>query len=414
MSLIYTELPSNSTLMKTTSPMSEKTVFYEHLLHWIWETLRFDLSNLTTVGGQSLKIFNQGSPNKSDGPDFLNACLQIETLKWYGDIEIHWNEQDWAKHGHQSDSNYDRVVLHVVYEPVAQTTISRSDGSGIPTLCLKPNLMHSLQYFLDQSRKTSALPCKEQVTYISEQAFKSQIEKAHREYFEQKVDDLMAFYDPSLSLSKAWKRMVLVALFDGLGISHNREPMQKLAGRLFKNAEKYSSSEQLIAGAYSISGIDRPGTAHSFGWNHKGCRPNNHPSIRIPQGAELLWSFLQIPFGDMFRKNISELWSRLHAQTNPDHRSGKQRRSILYGTVWLPAFFILGNLLNSKKLKKSAFNKWQKHRVRLPESLLKPYHSLSVPPEYYRSVLGSIHQLRNYCKPRNCQNCKVFKSVISS
>jgi hypothetical protein len=314
--------------MMTFFSMSEKDSYHEHLLHWIWKSLQFNLSNLNTACGKNIKIFEPGTSNNSDGPDFLNACLQIGKLKWYGDVEIHWRENDWDNHGHQTDPNYDRVVLHVVYEPIDQPRSSRTDGSPLPTLCLKPHLMHSLQFFLEQSKKSSGLPCKKQVTYISEQAFKIQIEKAHREYFEQKVDELMVFYNSSLPLSEAWKHMLAIALFDGLGIAHNREPMRKLAKRLLKKFPGYSSPKVVIAHAHSISGLNKQQSVTSFGWNHKGCRPNNHPSVRISQGAKLLWGLQQISLSDIIHKDISHTWNRLHARTGPIAGPGEQRRSI--------------------------------------------------------------------------------------
>ncbi|MDX1638332.1 MAG: DUF2851 family protein, partial [Balneolaceae bacterium] len=85
--------------------------YHEELLHWIWDSLYFDPSNLKTTGGQPIAILEKGTPNHSDGPDISNARLRIDGLQWYGDIEFHWSLKDWEKHGHQRNPEYNRVIL---------------------------------------------------------------------------------------------------------------------------------------------------------------------------------------------------------------------------------------------------------------------------------------------------------------
>lgn len=386
--------------------------YHENLLHWIWKKLQFNHQQLRTPEGKEVFVFHPGTYNKSDGPDFTNAEIAIDKLRWYGDVEIHWRLSDWKKHHHQNDRNFNRVILHVVYEETDET-ICRADGTSIPTLCLSPFLSRPLQAFIRQYRSRPQLPCAGNLNYISQDAFIQQLQKAHKEYFEQKVNDLMEFYDPSLPPSTAWKKMFTISLFDGLGISHNRLQMQQLAAALFTKIDREQTLSSFRQRALTLSGIDGPRNS-SFSWNRKGCRPANHPKPRIKQGADMLWHMHSLPFENWLHKNPEALWGEMTNSIASKPGLGQQRSAILFGTVFLPALYSLGNLFYSNHLKNKSWALWRSHRVSLPESLLHILQETGISEDIYAQKLGTIYQLRSYCHPRQCQKCKVFKRAISS
>lgn len=393
---------------------SSRSPYHEDLLHWIWEHRHFELHDLRTGCGKEVTVHHTGRLNKSDGPDFKGAHISIGRLSWHGDVEIHWSPGDWNTHSHRNDPNFQQVILHVVHDD-SDDTVQRADGSRIPTLSLSPYINKPLQSFLRQYRSEPQLPCSGQFTFISEEAFLLQLEKAHREYFEQKVDALLDFYDTSLVPSQAWLKMFTVALFDGLGISHNRIPMQKLGRELFTRYPSHGSRESLREKALDISRIRGRASRNSpYGWNHKGVRPGNHPFSRIQQGADCLWFIRSLPFRQWFQSDPERLWEQLVSSVSVTPSLGEQRADILFGTVFLPALYSLGNLFYSKKLRSASWRLWQRHEVDLPSSLLRQLEQTDLSPSLYAHKLGTIHQLRTYCKPRNCQNCKVFKNSISS
>lgn len=388
--------------------------YHEGLLHWIWQNNYIEYNHLYTNRGKKVIIHNPGSLNKTDGPDFSGAEITIGKLRWYGNVEIHWQLSDWKHHQHQKDANFDNVILHIVFENTEQV-IQRMDGSTIPTLCLAPFISKPLRSFVSQYRSHPQLPCAGQLSFISEEAFLRQLEKAHEEYFEQKVDDLLEFYDSDLPPSMAWKKMLTIALFDGLGISHNRLPMQKLAIKLFPVKGNVKDATELRQQAIRRSGIESPTNAISgFNWKHKGCRPGNHPFPRIGQGAYILWYIHALPFEHWGRKDPKLLWKNMKESISISPSLGEERSSILFGTVFLPALYFLGNLLYSEQLKNRSWRLWKNHQASLPKSLLQLLHDTSLPASIYAQKLGAVYQLRNYCRPRRCQNCEVFKSAISS
>ena len=83
----------------------------EDFLHYIWQYKKFDVSNLTTVSGDSLIIINSGNYLQMAGPDFFNAQIMIENQRWAGNVEIHCNSSDWYVHNHETDPNYENVIF---------------------------------------------------------------------------------------------------------------------------------------------------------------------------------------------------------------------------------------------------------------------------------------------------------------
>ena len=108
----------------------------EDFLHYIWRYKKFDVSKLKTTNGDVLSIVSVGEYNQNAGPDFFNAQLKIDEQLWAGNVEVHVKSSDWYLHNHETDPNYDNVILHVVWEH--DTDIYRKDNSVIPTLELKP------------------------------------------------------------------------------------------------------------------------------------------------------------------------------------------------------------------------------------------------------------------------------------
>ncbi|MCB0442871.1 MAG: DUF2851 family protein, partial [Flavobacterium sp.] len=88
----------------------------EDFLHYVWQYKKFALTNLKTFSGQELTIIHSGYYVQQAGPDFFNAQIIIDNQKWAGNIEIHSKSSDWYVHHHQTDANYDNVILHVVWE----------------------------------------------------------------------------------------------------------------------------------------------------------------------------------------------------------------------------------------------------------------------------------------------------------
>ncbi|MDH5561336.1 MAG: DUF2851 family protein, partial [Deltaproteobacteria bacterium] len=82
-------------------------------LHYIWKSGSLLNYDLFSVCRQPIKILFVGWYNKSWGADFKDARILIDQKEYFGDVEIHIDENDWFSHGHHNKQSYNRTILHV-------------------------------------------------------------------------------------------------------------------------------------------------------------------------------------------------------------------------------------------------------------------------------------------------------------
>ena len=88
----------------------------EDFLHYLWRFQKLGALPLQATSGAEVVVVSPGVMNSGGGPDFLNAKIWIDDTLWAGDVEIHLRASSWFEHQHHLDSNYDAVILHVVWE----------------------------------------------------------------------------------------------------------------------------------------------------------------------------------------------------------------------------------------------------------------------------------------------------------
>ncbi|MEP6595545.1 MAG: DUF2851 family protein, partial [Ginsengibacter sp.] len=139
----------------------------ERLLQYIWQFQYFNKNELATANNEPLQVITAGSLNSNQGPDFLSAKLKVSNTIWAGNIEVHINSSDWNIHKHSADSNFNNIILHVVWNHDIE--IIDSSGNNLPTLELQNRVSNLL---LDKYRqlmeKAYFIPCENQVYQISD------------------------------------------------------------------------------------------------------------------------------------------------------------------------------------------------------------------------------------------------------
>jgi hypothetical protein len=380
--------------------------YSEAFLQWIWENGLFDHSGLQTECGKSVKILEAGELNKTDGPDFKASRIAIDGMTWYGDVELHLKSKDWYAHAHQKDENFNTVFLHVIAEGTFEQVITKN-GSKPYTLNLEHYLSRNLKVFLKSFEDESTLPCSGHINFISEEVFHKQLEKAHSEYLEKKADDILSYYDPEILPSEAWKKALILSVWDGLGITYNREAMKVTGERLLAKWDG-GFIDKGIEIALKEAGL---GERSDVVWNMKAVRPANHPEKRINEAVRITFEILNTPFENFLSEDSMDIWD---AWCDSCNIKGSSRMEILFGTVFLPALYVLGMLFAYQGLKDKVRTTWSDLKTPIPQSLLKKFKALHLSSNDYSRKLGSIHQLKSYCRPRKCSECFVLKNAIQS
>lgn len=377
----------------------------EEILQWVWQELLFSTQKLQTTCGKTIQIIDQGQLNSSDGPDFKRAEININGLRFFGDVEIHLDPKDWYAHKHHLDKNYNSVFLHVIAHK-NYNKVECENGDEPLTLNLLPYLDEQLESFISELNYSS-LPCASNVHYLSQEIFEQQIKNSHQEYFEKKANDFIKFYNPQISQSKAWKQALYISVFDGFGIAHNRVQMQELVKRLLPISGL--NEVEILEKAFKIAGFS--GYESNIEWNHKAIRPYSHPKKRVEEAVKLIHAIEKTPFEDFLSLNSINFWKNyckklFHSQTN--------HHKIIFATVYLPAIYTLAKLYAFHALGNSVLKIWRELESPIPKSLLKPFKALPYPGTFYSQKLGSVHQLKHYCDKKRCTQCLVLKSAIQS
>ena len=157
----------------------------EELLSYVWQYQKFPTS-IKTTKGEWVKVVAPGLLNTLAGPDFFNARIIIGGQQWAGNVEIHVKASDWYQHHHESDKNYNNVILHVVWED--DIAIFRKDNTEIPTLELNQyvsqDLLDSYKELI-QHTPTRFISCEKDIIAFPEIHWKFWEERLYIERLEQ-------------------------------------------------------------------------------------------------------------------------------------------------------------------------------------------------------------------------------------
>ena len=197
----------------------------EDFLHYVWQYKKFDFSNLTTVAGESITIINQGNYLQQTGPDFFNAQIVIGNQKWAGNIEIHIKSSDWYLHNHEQDTNYDTIILHVVWEH--DVPVFRKDNSEIPVLELKKSIPKEiLKSYNALSSQKSWVYCENQIKTIDSFIIENWQERLFFERLERKEVFIKQLLQES---HNDWEAVFFCMLAKNFGLNTNGDSFLKIA-----------------------------------------------------------------------------------------------------------------------------------------------------------------------------------------
>ncbi len=248
--------------------------------------------------------------NLHAGPDFFDARIEVSGQLWAGNVEMHLKSSDWYAHHHETDINYDNVILHVVWDDDME--VFRKDGSRIPTLELKnvvsPELLEGYQQLLYRA-KPVFINCEKNFNDVDDFRIKNWFERLYVERLEQKSVRIQELLE---STNNDWEAVLFAMLLKNFGSKINGEFFLDKGLQLdFSIVRKTSAnSQQLESLFYGHLGLlaesDCTDTYYlqlqkeyrylrqKFGLDivlekpkFFGLRPANFPTIRLSQLANL-------------------------------------------------------------------------------------------------------------------------------
>lgn len=419
----------------------------EAFLHFVWKFQLFDFSNLSTTNNKSIQVFKPGLHNHNAGPDFLNAKIKLDSILWFGNVELHVNSSDWTKHKHQFDENYNTVVLHVVYEE--DQPIYLENGASVPCLELK-NIIPE-RYLTDYDalyHSVSNLPCSYDIGKLDAIFWASYSEKLLIDRLESKMTRIRTLF---LDSNNDYKECFYQLLAYSLGLKINAESLLDLAKispllLLQKHSDQRIQVEAILYGQsgllrrkYSSNYPKQLQKEYSFlaqkyklksiapsQWRFFRLRPSSFPSLRISYLAdfalksdvifEQLFNFKNteeiLPF---LKLQVSDYWITHYVFDKTTKKSskelGKSTLDLILINAVLPFCFFYARQKSDSEMLTRVVEAYQSVRAE-DNKITRYFKDAQVPVVTAAKSQALIHLHEHYCIPRKCLNCRVFNQIL--
>lgn len=248
----------------------------EFIIRKIWSSAT--LIDHVHTSGDRIQIINRGKDTgKYGGPDFTGCTVSINEVVYSGSIEIDTETKDWELHGHNTNTAFNDVILHITTLQGTNEWVFASDGRKIHSLPITSLLKNSLQYELaglisnNELSSSGGLVCSNSVTqlkdgeieqYIAELGVTRLKNKCNliSEQFASSKENLKVLYNLSPDDSFIWRYTLSGMIFRAMGYTANTENMENLFQLIhpaffLENADSEQFEQKLRSYTFSMSGL---------------------------------------------------------------------------------------------------------------------------------------------------------------
>lgn len=402
----------------------------EHYLQQIWNLKRLPFHLLETTDGRKLEILSTGFWNHQSGPDFFAGKILIDGIVLHGNIEIHVKASDWLKHGHQYDSAYDNVILHVVYEADLPITLH---GEIIPTVCLKPFIDWKHFKLNQQALNRSPLTCVSTLPNVPAVFFWGEVEKCAWSRIERKSQQFTR-----AELITDFKEQLFRFLAISFGMKINNLAFEELAHRIPLKYFLKAKTKQKVAICLGVSGLmDKyPSHTNQFNsewqfqatrlnlhsmqasaWKTKGHRPQGFPDKRLIQFAYFIdnmdWSadFWNNEPRTILHLLQQHLMKRVRIESMEIAGMSRATANVVIANSVVPFLWWLAVWKKEAVFKEKAFSILELLPAESNEIISIWKENQRVPENALESQ-GLLELFHTKCQKKECLNCTVGKIIL--
>ncbi|MEZ4838973.1 DUF2851 family protein [Flavobacterium sp.] len=419
----------------------------EDFLHYVWQYKKFALTNLKTFSGQELTIIHSGYYVQQAGPDFFNAQIIIDNQKWAGNIEIHSKSSDWYVHHHQTDANYDNVILHVVWEH--DTDVFRKNNTVIPVFELKQHVSHEvLQHYKNLFAQKTWINCENQLATIDSFTISNWIERLFFERLEKKANEVETLLQKN---TFDWEATFFQLLAKSFGLNTNGEAFLKMAESIpysvvKKEGFEVKSLEALFFGATGL--LEDENEDNYFDdlkkrWNYLKykyrlnvnyydsvqffkLRPDNFPTIRLAQLAQIIAKQHHL-FQNLintnsihqiyhyFDCNVTEYWQSHYVFDKPHSRRNKKITKsfidLLVLNCILPIKFAFAHI-NGNSIEENIVA-LASEIVSEKNTIIDKFKSVGLASTNSYQSQAMLQLKKEYCNINKCLHCAIGQKLIN-
>ncbi|PQJ74843.1 DUF2851 family protein [Polaribacter gangjinensis] len=421
----------------------------EEFLYYVWQYQLFYKSKLKTVHNQEITLLKIGVQNKNAGPDFLNAHIKIGDKTWVGNVEMHVKSSDWYVHNHENDSNYDAVILHVVWEHDVE--VFAKNNQPIFTLELKNYIDNDLiiKYNSIVNDSKRWIPCEQQIHQIEPFLLNNWLERLYFERLENKSEFIKELLQKT---HFDFEAVLFMQLAKNFGLKINGEAFFKLATSLdFSIIQKVRFDEmqlsallfgqagfldedveipfhnQLRTEYYYLKHKHQLQSIHKSHFQFFRMRPPNFPTIRLAQLINLIHQHQNLfskiieidqkeDFYKLFNVDVLDFWKTHFTFETTSKKSAKKLTKsfvdlLLINTI-IPLKFVY--LQTKTDFDEETILRLIQQITPEKNSIIDTFSSLQITAKNAMESQALIELKNNYCTKKRCLHCAIGIKLIKN
>lgn len=417
----------------------------EDFLHYLWKFKKFDISNLRTSNNETITIVNSGQYLQLAGPDFFNAQIIIDDQKWAGNVEIHVKSSDWYVHNHERDSNYENVILHVVWEHDSE--VFRKDNTEIPVLELRNFVSKEMiENYQSLMYPKTWIFCEKELSQLDDFTLRNWQERLFFERLERKSVPIENLLNET---GQDWEAILFFLLAKNFGLDSNGESFLNIAKQISfsviqKECFELENLEALFFGFAGLLEEEKQDNyykdlqfrfyflLHKYQLDKKTesvqffkHRPDNFPTIRLSQLVNLYFEqhnlFSKIieansveKLESIFKVSVSPYW-QTHYQF--DRESPKKNKKLSKSFVDLliintiiPVQFAYAKSQQKENAEDLVF--LLKNLEPEKNSVIQKFDSFGLKAENAFETQSLLQLRKEYCLKGKCLDCAIGLKLI--
>lgn len=416
----------------------------ENLLQLIWDKKLFKNFDFFCTKGIPLEIIDFGQWNDNQGPDFLFAKIKYQDITFVGNIELHVKSSDWVFHKHDQDTNYHKIILHVVFKN--DMDLENIESRNIPTVELQNYIDEKIfvKYQSLNTENSKFIPCEELISkndfplFFHEENVLKKISEKHHD-----------IKDQLIRLKNNHEAVLFSNLAYAFGLKVNAEIFKQIAESIDFNIinkirQNPNSLEALLFG---LSGwLENPKDQQSVIWKREfdflkskyqlpnitispkfsKLRPSNFPTIRLSQLAQLYHLEPHLFSKIKNAKNIIDLKSIFdNVKTSiywENHYNFGKESTDNFEKKLTPEFIdiiIINSVLPLKYLldiqnEDANDDIIEFYKALKPEKnhIIEHWKNLDIKPINALESQSLLYHYKNYCNHKKCLNCSVGLKIL--
>ncbi|MBL7697581.1 MAG: DUF2851 family protein [Chitinophagaceae bacterium] len=417
----------------------------ERLLQYIWQFQYYNRNELVTTTGERLAVVHPGTFNRHQGPDFSEGKILMDDHLWVGNIELHLLTSDWQRHGHDSDDNYNNVILHVVWEDDEEERMRK-----FPTLELNSRVPKVLleQYEIWMSGD-HFIPCQASAALVGKLIWTGWKERMVVERLERKAQQVMMLAKRN---NYHWEEVFWWMIAKNFGLYVNADAFEEMAFSIPHNllSKHRLQIHQLEAMMFGQSRLLEKDFVESYPVMLKKeyaflqskyhlqqihlpmhflrMRPACFPTVRIAQLAMLVHMSGNI-FSDVLSADSMKSLRNLLSITANDywHYHFRFDEEVAWQPKTLGAGMISNILMNTVSVMLYAYGTHHKELLlqqraidwigQLPaesNSVIAKFREMELPVKTAFDSQALIELKSQYCDRKRCLDCAIGSAVLSN